>query len=80
MAWSGIMLVFIVATDPDCVMRRQSGGHEATRCRGLDKVSDVSELKWWAHQDSNLGPTDYEPVSRCLPDTPGRNWEPVAAA
>ena len=22
-----------------------------------------SNLKWWAHQDSNLGPTGYEPVA-----------------
>jgi len=20
-------------------------------------------MKWWAHQDSNLGPTGYEPVA-----------------
>jgi hypothetical protein len=32
--------------------------------RGIGKFVHVKELHWWAHQDSNLGPTDYEGKSK----------------
>ncbi len=33
-------------------------GHCFTRAKG--QVADMQAVGWWARQDSNLGPTDYE--------------------
>ena len=34
------------------------------RCKALYGHLHVINMgKWWAHQDSNLGPTGYEPVA-----------------
>ena len=33
-------------------------------CPDLRKPLHHNSLQWWAHQDSNLGPTDYESKSR----------------
>ena len=34
-------------------------GHSAASVEGCAEAKP-NESKWWAHQDSNLGPTDYE--------------------
>jgi hypothetical protein len=33
------------------------------RCKALYGHLQENLGKWWAHQDSNLGPTGYEPVA-----------------
>jgi len=38
----------------------------------VDKTSRYNNLSWWAHQDSNLGPADYESDSRVFARHPGK--------
>ncbi len=44
--------------------RWSTGLAAATILQGYQSsISPMFICKWWAHQDSNLGPTGYEPVA-----------------
>jgi hypothetical protein len=47
------------AVEPNLQATGHKIGHAETNTSGAG-IGKVAENKWWARQDSNLGPTDYE--------------------